>query len=466
MSVFIRIAFRNIIQNVKKTMIFGVTLTISCVFLLVSLSIGNGMAQQILGQYRSFQSGDVTVVWKNVKEYDVSDPSRLFFSQYKLDNDAENRMSIERLDDFIESHGDEITEYYKSLKGNGLIDTGSYASYSIIVGLDRREADFLIRNGVLRLQQGGLPFDYKFGVCISDEAARLSDITPGDWVVIDSDTAAGFVNSLEYRVTGIYESNSEYDSIYVYMSDADFHELFDQPPAYFHSVRLYLDEQEKADILAQELDNYLLQWSDVLRAESIDFSGEFYLVIARYLKILFIVFIVFMLLIIAVGIRSAVRMNLFDRMREFGTLRAIGFKRSDSFLIIFLEIFILALIFFVLSLGITGIVLHLLKQGGLYIGKGAIAYILGGEFIYPRFMLSDTLIGFLLIMSFSLFAPLKPGLQLCYQNITRLLAQDQKRVSVMAELMRQLFRKGIRIDRSYHSVRKDRRFHSVRKDRS
>lgn len=101
MRAFIKIAFRNIVQNVKKTVIFGVTLTVSCVMLLVSLSVGNGMAQQILGQYRIFQSGDVTVIWKNVKEYDVSDPSRLFFSQYELKNDVENRMAMERLDAFL-----------------------------------------------------------------------------------------------------------------------------------------------------------------------------------------------------------------------------------------------------------------------------------------------------------------------------------------------------------------------------
>lgn len=310
------------------------------------------------------------------------------------------------------------------------------------MGLDLREADFLIKNDVLRLKQGSLPFGHKYGICISDEAARQSGVTLGDWVIIDSDTAAGFVNSLEYRVAGIYESNSEYDSIYVYMSDTDFQELFDQPPNYYHSVRLYLNDPENSDSFAQELDSHLLKQSDVLRAESVNYSGEFYLVIARYLKVLFIVFIVFMLFIIAVGIRSTVRMNLFDRMKEFGTLRAIGFKRSDSFLVIFLEIFLMALIFFVLALGITGIILHLLKQGGLHIGKGAIAYILGGEYIYPRFMMSDILIGFLMIMSFSLFAPLKPGLQICYQNITHLLAKNQKRVSVVAELMNLLLRRG------------------------
>ncbi len=441
MSVFIRIAFRNIIQNVKRTLVFGATLTASCVMLLVSLSVGNGMARQILAQYRSFQSGDVTVVWENVKEYDVSDPSRLFFSQYEPGNDNENRMAMERLDAYITGHEDEITELYRSLKGNGLMDTGSYATYSIIVGLDRREADFLTRNGVLRLKQGKLPFNSRYGICISDEAAEESGIKPGDWVVIDSETASGYVNSLEYRVTGIYESYSEFDSIYVYMSDTDFLELFDQPAGYFHSVRLYLDEPELSDRFAQELDDYLLERSGVLRAESINYSGRFYLTIAGYIKALFIAFIVFMLFIIAVGIRSAVRMNLFDRMKEFGTLRAIGFTRFNSFLIIFLEIFLMALMFFVLSLGITGILLQFLRQGGLHIGKGVIAYILGGEYIYPRFIAADTLIGLLLIMAFSLFAPLKPGLQLCFQNITHLLAQKMTRVSVMAQMIRCLRRR-------------------------
>jgi hypothetical protein len=48
----------------------------------VQLTLGNGMASQVLAKYRIFQSGDVTAAWDSIMEYEVTDPSRLHFSKY------------------------------------------------------------------------------------------------------------------------------------------------------------------------------------------------------------------------------------------------------------------------------------------------------------------------------------------------------------------------------------------------
>ncbi len=440
MGIFIKTAIRNIIQNRRRTLLIGLTLTISCILLLLSFTLGNGMASQVLDQYRTFQSGDVVVAWDNINEYDVSDPSRLHFSMYERENDKKNLEEIKRLDTYLKSHADEISEYYKALKGDGLLDTGNYATYSIIVGLDRNEAEFLVKNQVVRMLKGRLPLGHKYGVCISDETANQSRIQLGDWITIDSNTASGYVNSLEYQVTGIYESSSEYDSVYIYLNDTDFLELYDQEPEYFHSLRIYLNNPEDSEKFADALDAYILEGTGLLRAEPIEYSGQFYLVIAGYIKSLFTLFIVFILFVIAVGIRSVVRMNLTARMKEFGTMRAIGFKRIHCFLVIFLEIFLLAVVFFIFAFGITGIIVYLLRQTGIHVGKGPVAYILGGEYISPVFKTWDTLTGFLIILCFSIFAPLKPGLELCYQSITHLLSQNLKPVAVFPSLMRSLFR--------------------------
>lgn len=437
MLIFLKIAWRNVLENRRKTLLIGITLLLSCVLLLFSFALGNGMEEQILGQYRNSLSGDVTVVWENVKEYEVSDPSRLHFSAFKMKRDAQNRTAIALLDAWLEDNKHEIDDYYKVLKGDGVLDTGSYASYSIIVGLDEKEKDFLTRHRTLRLVQGNLGPEY--GILISDIAAKENNLRLGDWVILDGKTASGYVNSLEYQVVGLYQSHSDFDSIYVYMTAHDFRELFDYPDGYFQSVRIYLKNQDDADSLAQNLDAGLLQESGVLRAESIFFSGEFYLMIAGFLKGLVTLFVVFILCIIAAGIRSVIRMNLFERIREFGTLRAVGYSRTRCFCIIFLEISILALIFFILALGITSILVYSFGQTGIPVGKGAIAYILGGETIVPMFRPSDILWGLLILIGFSAAAPIKPALKLLYQNVTNLLSQNQKNVSVMRKILGSLF---------------------------
>ncbi|MDP4090205.1 MAG: FtsX-like permease family protein [Bacillota bacterium] len=447
MSVYFKIALRNILKNKKRTALIGLTLTSSSVLLLFSFAMSNGIARQILEKYKDFQSGDVTVLWSNVKEIESSDPSRLFFSAYDARKDSENKAAIQHLNEFLKTNSKDIKTYFKSVRGNCTVDTGKYASFSMLFGLSQEEAKYLKDKKIIKIEEGDMPFGHKYGVCISDDMAEKNNIKVGDWITIDSTTFSGYVNTQEYQVVGLYRSSSDYDSIYVYMSESDAVELLDQPPEYFQSLRIYLKDPDTSVNFAEKLDKYLLEKNDVLRAEDSGYSAQFYTMIAGMLKILFTVFVVFIMFIIAVGIRSVVRMNLFERLKEFGTLRAIGASRLQSFLIIFLEIFLMSLIFFAAAYVLTIILVAVLSQIGIYIGKGTIAYVLGGESIYPLFVFTDTFTAIAIMTVFSLFSPLKPGLKLCFQKITDLLAQNQKPVSVPVALMKSLLgrEKSIRI---------------------
>lgn len=435
-SIFFRIAYRNILKNFKRSILVGLTLVISCTLLLLSFAIGNGVSRQIISKYRNFQSGDVAVLWKNVKKIDVSDPSRLAFSNFDIRYDRENKVGIGRLNDFLKKNAGEIALYYPSIRNEGMLDTGRYASFSIIYGVTPAELQFWERTKIFQLVAGVLPFGKRDGICISDDLALQNGIRIGDWVTVDSTTPHDLVNSLEYQVVGLYKSSSEFDNIYIYMALDNALELFDQDPVYFRSARIYLKDPGKAQRFAKQLDRYLTAGNDQLRAESMADSARFYSTIAGFLKGLFSFFVIFILLLIAVGIRSTVRMNIFERLKEFGTLRAIGFNRGHSLLIIVLEIFLLAVISLGVACIITFIFIGILSQTGLYIGKGTIAYALGGESIYPVFQWGDLLSALLVITIFAVFAPLKPGLQLYYQKITDLLAQNQKPVTVLVAMLR------------------------------
>ena len=449
--IYIKIAFRNLWKNKKRTLLIGLTLVISCTFLLMSYAIGNGIGRQILERYRGFQSGDVTAVWDSVKEIDVSDPSRLYFSEYDLKKDTENRAAIGRMDEFLARNQAQLAGVYKTVSGNGMLDTGKYASYSIIYGLAPDELAYLQREKLFELVAGDVPFGYEYGVCLSDEMAHKYGVRLGDWVILDSDTAQGYVNTLDYQVVGFYKSSSEYDSIYVYMARENALELFDQSPEYFKVTRIYLKNPAHAEEFTRRLDAYLTEKSSVLRAESISYNSQFFSTIAGFQKQLFSFFVVFILFIIAIGIRSAVRMSLFERMREFGTLRAMGFNRRQNFLIVFYEIFLLSLMALAIAFVLNLVLVLLLSRTGIHIGKGAIAYALGGESIYPVFVFGDMVQPLVIITLFSLFAPLKPGLRLCYQRITDLLAQDQKPISALGCMLRNAFSKK-RSGKSHPSI--------------
>jgi hypothetical protein len=78
MGVLIVIALRNAAKNKRRSILIGSAICLSTFLLLLAGAIGNGSGAQIMHHYKDFWAGDVVVAWKEVKQYGLSDPSRLF----------------------------------------------------------------------------------------------------------------------------------------------------------------------------------------------------------------------------------------------------------------------------------------------------------------------------------------------------------------------------------------------------
>lgn len=122
-------------------------------------------------------------------------------------------------------------------------------------------------------------------------------------------------------------------------------------------------------------------------------------------------------------------MNLFERMREFGTLRAIGYSRRQCFSIIFLEVFFLSIIALSIACGIAAVLVNMLGKSGVYLGTGPLSYF-GGERLYPSMKPMDISTTFGIITLFTLLSTVSPALKLCYQNITNIMVKNMKKVKV------------------------------------
>lgn len=236
---------------------------------------------------------------------------------------------------------------------------------------------------------------------------------------------------------GIYANGAGYENHFAFMPDADARKLTAVPQPYFDLYRVYLGERREADAFARELDSYLSKENALLMAESYREASPFFTNNSRNLRMMFNIFLLFVLAVIAVGLMSTVRMNLFDRMKEFGTLRAIGYSRFRSYGIVFAEMFLLAAMALVFALVCTVVILSILGQTGIYVGTGPVSYGVGGERFWPQLLVDDIVLAFIAIMLFSLAATLGPGLKLCYQSITDMLLKQQRRFSLPKAIIKE-----------------------------
>lgn len=438
MFVLAKIAFRNILKNRKRAFLIGIPIFISCTLYLVASSTVNAAEAQILKGYVNYQAGHVVVFWQSVKDISPDDPSRLWNSWFDMKRDTDNRASLSALDAFLEENRDAVAFSFSSMMRWALVWNGDRNFRGEVYGLRPENLDFLLQTNTLKLEEGVLDADDRSGVCISRLRADEWGLSVGDEVALDVTTASGAKNRIDYRVAGIYANGAPWEGYFVFMSEEEAEALFDVDAGYFDTMRVFLRDPDQAGDFARRLDDALLARSDVLRAESYREASVLFFTLGSFQRVFAAVFTVFFLAVIGMGIRSTMRMSLFERMREFGTLRAVGYSRPRVFLIIFFEVFFLA--FFWLSAAVLAGIAFAAVFGsvGMHIGTGPLSYNFGGEYVYPFLLPGDILVGACGVLALSLLSILKPGLQLCFQRISEILLKRSRRIFVIPLLLKKL----------------------------
>lgn len=392
----------------------------------------NGVENQVLEGYINIQSGHVAIVWEDLMKISNMDPGRFMINIASFDpkKDDFNKKALERLKIYIREHKDEIKAFYSTIRRNAQLFTEKKSDFIMVYSLTTANRDFLLNSGTLFVEEGDFSFNQNGAICISREKADDNNLEIGDLITIEATTPYGAKNSLEFIVKGIYANRAGYENIYGFISEKNARELFDFDPEYFDIGSIYLKNKDNAAEFAKKLDKYLTSETHVLRAESFAEASAFYTNTSRNIKLFFNVFIIFMLCIIAIGLRSTIRMNLFERMREFGTIRAIGYSRFQSLSIIFAEIFFLSLISLMFAFFVSAILVLIFGRIGIYVGPGPISYALGGESFYPHMKGMDLFFAFAGITILSLISSLNPGIKICYQKISDLLIKHQRKISL------------------------------------
>lgn len=442
MGIITKIALRNIVLNKKRSALIGLAIFISSFLLLFSNAALNGVSKQVMKGYLNIQSGHVIVLWENFKKVNTSEPGRFVNSNetisFEKSKDSENKSSIDKMNAFFKDNSGEIDEYFKTVRRSAQFFTKDSEDTFVTYGLTDDSKKHILDSKAITMESGELLSDKDNAICISKEKADKFKLKVGDEISVEVSTVDSKRKAEKFVISGIYANGAQYDNWYGFMSDKAARNLYDMDSEYFDVCMVYLKDINNSNDFAGRLDTVLMEGSTVLRAESYSQATQFYTVMPKLLKSLYTVFIVFLLIIIAAGLRSTIKMNLFERMKEFGSIRAIGYSREQTFAIIFFEIFFLSILSLLLAFVISIVPIMLLSSKGVYVGPGNLSNALGGETFYPAFNAADTIVAFLIITFFSLLSTLSPGIKLCYQKIADIMVKRQRKIWVIPALLKSI----------------------------
>jgi putative ABC transport system permease protein len=164
------------------------------------------------------------------------------------------------------------------------------------------------------------------GVLVSQGVARVLDVHPGDSVTMEGRTPAGAINALEMPVSGVYTAgNSALDRFTVFVPMALTADMLRNEDKVSHVIAR-LPSRDDSEPVAMRLREVapagtdVVTWQqethDMIEVQKIRRTALDFLVIA-------------LMGMSALGIANTVLMAAYERVREIGTLRAMGMTRAN-----------------------------------------------------------------------------------------------------------------------------------------
>jgi len=233
-----------------------------------------------------------------------------------------------------------VTDVMGRIQFSGLLNNGRTDLSIVGEGIEPEKEARL--GSALLIKAGRLLKDTDaFGALIGEGVARAFKLAPGDRVTLLVSSAEGAMNTLDFDVVGVFQSFSkEYDARAVKIPLAAAQELLNTPGANMLVVSLRRTGDTAA--VATELRRLTAGGGVEVRAwnELNDFYDKTVELYDRQFGVLRLIILVMVLL----SVGNSVNMSLFERVGEFGTMRAVGDRGRKIFALVVTEGALLGLV--------------------------------------------------------------------------------------------------------------------------
>lgn len=318
------LALKNILFYKGRSITTFILTFVSALLFVVFVAFMDGAHESMLKSSLKIYTGGVEIYKKGYRDIGGSD--------YLIDDVKKIESQLEGVDG--------ISSYTSRYESFGLLSYKNYSSASMVTGINpAKEAK---QSELKTALVDGKYLQENSGNClyVGDKLLKKLHAGIGDEVsYISSASDNSFVADL-FKVCGVFRTGMyEFDISSAFMSRSYFDTIMlSQNKASY--ITLKLDDLKRVD----EMQHYLEQkiaddtlevvtWKTLMKSmvEAMKVDSVFgYISMSLFFVVIFFVIMIFGFI------------NVSSRVREFGTLQAIGLKRSQISLLLFYEIFILS----------------------------------------------------------------------------------------------------------------------------
>lgn len=389
MNQIIKMAFRDLGRNRRRSFLSSLALGVGLALLLLMASFVNGEMNSTLDTTIRLQSGHLQV---RAQSYDETK------SSLKWEDLVENPEQLVAQIASIQ----EVKAATPRLYASGIVSAMNKSSGVRVYGIDPLSlANAPYSEGIISGEF--LTPDDRQGILIGEPLADKLDLNAGDQVQLSVNTSNGDVDEQQFTIRGIYSTQTYgFDSFTIFLPLGKA-QAITQTENHASSIFILLNDRDQTErvLTALQTSQYeILTWTQMneLIIQTEELSNA-------YMSLLYII----VLGITATVIVNTLVMAVYERTREIGILSAIGMKSGRIMSLFLAESTILAIGGIIMGLILGSLAVAYLAKYGFYIGNMGITGLLMGNRIYAELTLDDTLNLSLIALIITVLAGLYPA---------------------------------------------------------
>lgn len=331
----LKIAWRNILRNKRRS------------FLIFSIIIFGVMVLFLVEGYFS-------AAYEGLKMMSISMNGHLQIAKKGFwDNTAGERaiVSGQEYSKIVSVlAGDEdIKDYTPQLKVSGIL--GTEKSSTIVSGVGVEPGHSFYDESIMIKEGTNLFAGDKDRVLLGQGVMEKLNLEVDEWVSIMATTLDGAYNANSLRVSGSFTTyNAEADSFYIRMPLSFAQGLLNTDGV--DNIIVILKENDRTDEVIERLRNRFNEMGLDLEIKSwLDLATMYQQVKSMFDMIFFFLSLIIFILVFF-SILEIMSMAFFERIREIGTIRAIGTRRRQVFLLLLEEALILGIVGGIIGIGL------------------------------------------------------------------------------------------------------------------
>jgi putative ABC transport system permease protein len=331
-----KIALRNLFRYKRRTLLTVSLITLGVVFVLVFISISGSFKNLIIGQITDSMLGHIQVHRRGyVASIDnlplnLNPPPQ---AMRKLDSVLRDLPEIEAYSPRIKFGGmfSNFTET-TNIRLNGVYPEQEFRTVPLLQGR--------ITTGNKSLKRGE--------IWVPELLARGMNLKIGDPVVVVATNKDGSVNGKQFTVSGILESATGPGGRDGYITLQDALETLRMPEIEISEMAIRIKKFDNLAAVTQELEKRLApqltpQGQPIFEVHSWEQLSPFYN-IARMIEVMTLFIKLMLIAVVLISIMNVMIMAVYERIREIGTIAAIGTPPRKILSLFVLEGFCLGVI--------------------------------------------------------------------------------------------------------------------------